>query len=276
LYAHQDQATGLLQSSEAVIFNRVNEERIKHGLPMLSWAPDVAEVAHSHSEDMAVKGYFSHVNRDGETLETRLENAGIVFAVSAENLFSSNDFTKIVDESVNRWMKSPGHRDNLLNADFTETGIGIYKAVQGDDYYITQVFIKRALKIKPAPARLSQQEIDTIFDVIQTAIDNSKRDFTYSSVSKKIVKELTKIGIPVEKNVYVEGLLKDTPVLFLTVDIIAGDGFIVKFTEEDPDVEQEVYSALVHTQGYSAAVVINKSEGKVRFPLIKIKPSEPE
>ncbi len=270
-YGNQDPAIGLLQSSEAVIYARVNEERAKHGLMKLEWASDVAEVAHRHSEDMAVKEYFAHVNQEGELLETRLKNAGVVVAVSAENLFKSNRFEEIADESVRRWMNSPEHRKNLLNPDVTDTGIGLYRALEGNDYYITQVFIKRALKVTPAPSRLSPREIDTIFEAIKTSIDQSRYDFNYSSVKQRILKELNRIGMPAEENIYIEGLLKDIPVLGLTADIIAGDGFIVKFSEGDPDTQLELYSRLVHTQGYSAAVFINAADGEVRFPLIKIK-----
>ena len=53
-------------------------------------------------------------------------------------------------------------------------------------------------------------------------------------------------------------------------------GFIIKFTDNDPDVELKRYGCLVHAQGYSAAVVINETDGKVRFPLIKMEKSEPE
>jgi len=273
VYAHQAPDIGLLQSSEAVIYNKVNAVRTKHGLPELTWAPDVAEVARRHSEDMAINGFFSHVNSDGAPVEIRLKNAGIVFSVSAENLFTSNDFTEIAKESVLSWMNSPPHLENLLNADVTETGIGIYKAVRGNNFYITQIFIKRALGIHPSPTRLAPREIDTIFDIIRTSIQKSKYDFNYSAVRKTILKELTRIGIPVEEDVYIEGLLRDTPVLSLTIDILAGNGFIVKFADDDPDVDLKVCGSLVHAQGYSAAVVINETDGKVRFPIIKMETS---
>ncbi|MBN2321212.1 MAG: hypothetical protein JXR49_19185 [Acidobacteria bacterium] len=62
----------------------------------------------------------------------------------------------------------------------------------------------------------------------------------------------------------------------ITTDLIAGDGFIVKFTRDDPDSDLETYTRLVHPQGYSAAVLISEVDGEVRFPLIKIKRSESE
>ena len=268
------QETGLIQSFEAAVYNKANEERVKHGLPELAWASDIAEVARRHSEDMAVKGYFAHVNQEEETVSARLEKAGVVFVVSAENLFMSNAFTEIADKSVRGWMNSPSHRDNLLNADVTDTGVGIHKAPKGRDYYITQIFIQRALKIVPSPSRLSRQEVDAVFDIIKTSIKKSRYEFHYSAVKKTILKELADIGMPVKEDVYIEGLLKDIPVLGMTIDIIAGNGFLIRFTDEDPDKDLETYSKLVHPQGYSAAVLIHEADGEIRFPLIEMKQSE--
>ena len=268
--------SSLIQSSEALILNNVNRERTKHGLPELTWAPDIAEVALRHSEDMATKGYFSHVNQEGDSVDTRLEKAGIVFSVSAENLFTTNDFTEIAESSVRSWMNSPPHRDNLLNADVTDTGIGIHKAVRMNTYYITQVFIKRALKIYPSPARLSDKEIDTIFDIISAAINKSKYDYSDSAVKKRILKELTDIGITVKEDVFVEGFLGDIPVLGIKIDILAGSGFIVDFTEDGSEDDLGLYSRLVHRQGYSAAVLISETDGKILFPIIKIQQTGPE
>jgi uncharacterized protein YkwD len=274
--AHPAPHVGLVQSTEAVIYTKVNEIRKKHGLPELTWAADVAEVARKHSKDMAVKGYFAHVNPEGEQVNTRLEKAGIVFTVSAENILKSNEFTEIADESTRRWMESPGHRDNILNADVTETGVGIYKAVEDNNYYITQVFIKRALKIIPAPSRLSLREIDTIFDIVRASIEKSEYEFNIPAVKKRILEELTHRGLPARENMHIEGFIKDSRVLDLTIDIIADNGFIVDFTKNDPDKDLDLYSRLVHPQGYSAAVLINEADGEVRFPLIKIKQSDSE
>ena len=102
----------------------------------------------------------------------RLRNAGVIFSASAENLYMSNDFTDVGDESIRQWMSSPDHRDNLLNAGYTDTGVGIYKSERDSRYYITQVFIKRALGIDPPPSRLSPGEIDAIYDIVKNSIKN--------------------------------------------------------------------------------------------------------
>ncbi len=112
---------------ENLIYEKVNEERIKYNLPELEWTSDVAEVARKHSEDMGIKGYFAHENKEGKLVSERLEKNGIVFTVSAENIFKCENYPDVVEEAVEGWMVSPGHRENILSKDVTETGVGIYK-----------------------------------------------------------------------------------------------------------------------------------------------------
>ncbi len=38
------------------------------------------------------------------------------------------------------WMKSPGHRVNVLRPDFTDTGVGVCR--DGTTYYFTEVFLR--------------------------------------------------------------------------------------------------------------------------------------
>jgi uncharacterized protein YkwD len=37
------------------------------------------------------------------------------------------------------WWYSPGHRENLLNPDYTESGIGVAQAADGA-WFVTQIF----------------------------------------------------------------------------------------------------------------------------------------
>ena len=261
---------------EALVYDGVNAERAKHGLPELAWASDVSEVARRHSEDMGIREYFSHADLEGELVGTRLEKAGIAFDVSSENLFKGVNISDVANESVMLWMQSPEHRKNLLGSDFTETGIGVYKAAEENEYYVTQIFIKRALTIVHPPSRLTDEEIDTVFDIVKKTIGKSRFDYDSEVVKGRILEGLSHAGIPYEENSHIEGFLKDIPVLDLTVDVIARKGFIIKFTDGDPDKDLKIFRRLVHHRGYSAVVLIHEADGKVLFPLIRINESEPE
>ncbi len=56
-------------------------------------------------------------------------------------MFTWSDQDEIEHSIVEGWMESPGHRANILNENYTETGIGVAKA--NDFYIVTQVFIQR-------------------------------------------------------------------------------------------------------------------------------------
>jgi len=57
-----------------------------------------------------------------------MANAGITYSAAAENIAAG--YATAADV-MNGWMNSQGHRDNILNANFTEIGIGIRDG--GDD-----------------------------------------------------------------------------------------------------------------------------------------------
>ncbi len=257
---------------EKLIYEKVNEERLKHSLLGVQWASDVAEVARKHSQDMAIKGYFAHENKEKETVSERLTKAGIAFTVSAENLFKCENYPDIVEESVQGWMQSSGHRENILNDKVEETGVGIYKVDGKNEYYVTQNFIKRALKFVPAPSKLSDEEISEIFNIIKDAITGP--DYRNVPLKERIVKKLINSNIAVKRGVTVEGFLRGYPEVKMAVDLVASDGFIIDFTRRAFEDEKETFSRLVTLHGYSAVVLIQVTKKKVEYVLIRAGQSE--
>jgi len=252
---------------ERLIYDRVNEERFKHNLPKLEWSSDITEVARKHSQDMAIKGYFAHENKEGELVGERLEKDGIVFTVSAENLFKCLNYQDVAEESVRGWMQSPGHRKNILNVQVEEAGVGVYKVNGEDEYYITQNFIKRALGFVPLPSKLSEDEIDKIFNMVKDAIKSS--DYRNIALKKRLSKEFINANIPVKRDFVVEGFLGNSPALKLKIDLMVGNGFIIDFTDKGLEDEKGSFSQLITSQGYSAVVLIRIVEKRIEYLLIK-------
>jgi uncharacterized protein YkwD len=131
----------------------VNDQRRQNGVAALEVDPGVTNAATKHSNNMARTGIFSHVI-DGKGPADRLRDENISFTAYDENIYSSwcqksgrsaYDVHDFAQEAVSGWMNSPGHRANILNPDFTHTGIGIAAiARDGKGYlYATQVFIRR-------------------------------------------------------------------------------------------------------------------------------------
>ena len=74
---------------------------------------------------------------DGKKPSDRVKAAGYKYANTGENVAFGKGTT--VDEIFEGWMNSPGHRANILKAEFTEIGIGAAKSDTGKWYY-TQNF----------------------------------------------------------------------------------------------------------------------------------------
>ncbi len=125
------------------VLNLVNAERAKRGLNQLLWDNDAAKMAAEYSEKMARENFFSHFDSKGESVLERAKAAKLKhWSKIGENLFSvspSDDFDSF---AVENWLKSPSHRQNMLDGEWTTTGIGIARAKDGE-IFITEVFIKR-------------------------------------------------------------------------------------------------------------------------------------
>ncbi len=128
---------------ESAIHDRVNEIRTDRGLDALAYRDDLAAVASSHSQDMADRNYLSHTSPEGETMSDRYERFGIDCRGWAENVLfnyaADESPTAAARQSVDQWMGSDGHRQNILSQSWTAEGIGAAVASDGR-LYVTQNF----------------------------------------------------------------------------------------------------------------------------------------
>lgn len=130
-------------SDERKIHDLINQERKKYRLDSLDWDSDLADLARSYSKKMAKENFFSHYERDGRMVADRARAMKITgWKRIGENLFMSENYEKIAQLAVKEWMRSPSHRQNILDGRYNETGIGIAKSKNGT-IYITQVFLQK-------------------------------------------------------------------------------------------------------------------------------------
>jgi uncharacterized protein YkwD len=108
---------------EAVVLKHINDERARYGLAPLSLQYQLTAAAVVHTLDMACKNFFSHTGSDGSSPFDRIKTQGYVYFYAGENLFAGNGVYNDPGQAVSAWMKSPGHRANILKPEFTEAGI---------------------------------------------------------------------------------------------------------------------------------------------------------
>lgn len=122
------------RGSELQIIDLTNIIRNRFMLSTVKEDKKTTEVAYSHSKDMMENNYFSHVTLDEKDLGDRLEEGHVSYILAGENIAAQ--YTDSI-AAVEGWLNSKGHRDNMLNEDFTHLGAGVYKK------YYTQNFIKK-------------------------------------------------------------------------------------------------------------------------------------
>lgn len=108
--------------AETAVLVIVNAERAKAGCRALTVDPRLAAAARKHSADMVARDYFSHTTPDGVTFSQRIDAEGYRWSRVAENIAAGQ---RNATEVMKAWMKSPGHRANILNCQLRNIGIGV-------------------------------------------------------------------------------------------------------------------------------------------------------
>lgn len=106
-------------------------------LPPFTMNPQLMAAARKHAENMAAQDKLDH-KLDDKTPDDRTKAAGYKSTFVGENIAWNQKSPKDV---VKAWMNSEGHRENILNADYTEIGVAVAKNKKGEPYWV-QVFGK--------------------------------------------------------------------------------------------------------------------------------------
>jgi uncharacterized protein YkwD len=109
------------ESVERQIFDAANQARRAQGLMRLKWNAALARAASQHAQVMARQNALSHQFPNEPALPARASHAGLYFISIAENVAQGADAENISDQ----WVKSPQHRQNLLDPDMNVIGIGV-------------------------------------------------------------------------------------------------------------------------------------------------------
>lgn len=100
----------------------MNAYRAEAGLLPLLSNDRLTRAAESRMQDMADGGWWNHVSPEGVSPFVWLTQAGYPYAAAGENLAVGFETARLL---VKSWMESPGHRANILGAEFNECGIAI-------------------------------------------------------------------------------------------------------------------------------------------------------
>jgi len=106
-----------------------NRERARHGLPALRENAKLRGAAARHSGHMVDAHFFDHTSPGGSTMIDRIRRTGYMSSARGwsigENIAWATGRLATAGEITDEWMRSPGHRANILRAQFRDIGIGV-------------------------------------------------------------------------------------------------------------------------------------------------------
>lgn len=107
----------------------INRERKRYGERPLKVNHHLMRAARAHSDEMVARDYFSHVSPSGQTPLDRIRASGFIAQRTSwcvgENIAWGTMWLATPRAIVSAWMASPGHRANILDRSYRDTGIGI-------------------------------------------------------------------------------------------------------------------------------------------------------
>jgi uncharacterized protein YkwD len=115
----------------------LNEQRVAAGLTPVSVRADLSQAAVEFSAQMVRESFFDHRAPGGPDLVGRLTQVRYITSaapdwVVGENLAWARGSAATPRALVAAWMRSPGHRHNVLEPDFRHIGIGVAQGVPGE------------------------------------------------------------------------------------------------------------------------------------------------
>ncbi|MGQ9705455.1 MAG: CAP domain-containing protein [bacterium] len=119
-----------------VIFNMINEVRKKNSLNELKIDDTLSHLAWAYADDMVRRGYFGHINPEGENIGMRLERARMAYSLAGEILAENRS----AEGAIEAWFSSPSHYTAIMQDGYEKMGIGIVEVGGGYSMYVVIFF----------------------------------------------------------------------------------------------------------------------------------------
>ena len=127
-----------LESLSYAVLAKVNAHRLVNNLSELKLNIDLSKIARGKSAAMAQGEEFGHagfnVVRAGQIKKI------MPFRRAGENLAYNTNAADPAARAVKMWQESPSHLANMERPEYSITGIGVAKSVNGQIYF-TQLFV---------------------------------------------------------------------------------------------------------------------------------------
>ncbi len=162
------------------IVELVNEERAKDGVAPVTLNETLTDAAMLRAEEITEQ--FSHTRPDNTSCFTVLKDYNIGYYACAENIAAGNS---TADATMNQWVNSSGHYNNLMNATYTEIGVGVVYAPDSEyGYYWVQLFIKPTNPVQTTTAVTTNTTTwATTLNTVKTTTSTSESHTSYTETT---------------------------------------------------------------------------------------------
>lgn len=152
-----------------------NNQRTQAHAPLLSENAQLDQAAQAKAKDMALRNYWSHDTPDGNPPWAFVTNQNYTYQKLGENLAAGFDNEQ---SAINGWMGSPHHRENLLDASFSQVGFGVaqsadYTSAGGGPMTIVVAFYAKPASGEPVIASVKGDLASTDVSLAQLAVAKS-------------------------------------------------------------------------------------------------------
>ena len=125
---------GNIELVKSTVLCLINRKRAENNESPLEPDPQLEQAAESHCQELIADDYFAHVSPSGETPVERIRLTGYIPNTSDGYVIGENlawgTYQLATPQSIAlAWFASPGHLANILEAQYTQTGIDVTPAV---------------------------------------------------------------------------------------------------------------------------------------------------
>ncbi len=175
--------------SKQVLIDLTNQTRLENNVVTLIPDEILTRAAQARAQEMASRGYFSHVSPEGNKPWMWFDNAGYDFSYAGENLAVNFTNSEDIEKA---WVNSPTHFKNLVLPQYTHIGIGIAEGLyQGNEAVFVVQFFAKPTKKQLAKIKQGLTNIETTPKNSQT----QNQTMTNSSQQKVLGDSIQKTGM---------------------------------------------------------------------------------
>lgn len=216
-----------------------NLKREEKGLSPLTYNQQLEQAAKMKADYMFEKNYWAHNAPDGTTPWIFIEKSGYEYIYAGENL--ARGFTT-AEETIDAWMASPTHRDNILSQNYTEIGFAIAPGtLNGEEtVLVVEMFGSRT----PLNAGMPQNKQQMI-EITNAAAQSAQR-----------ANQLHVIGTTIKNTSLIQSLMAVKSIIFIVLAIVIGTLIIDMLLVERKNIVRLVGHNLDHILYLSAILVM--------------------